>query len=101
LSLKDTATTAWEDEKVLLVQRRAGEHQACLICSLGDNETVLSLPLPPGRWRKQLDTAAARWFGSGQEAPEILNSIGEVEFTVSPRTCTLWVRTELTDNERT
>jgi maltooligosyltrehalose trehalohydrolase len=92
LSLSDTSVTLWEEEKVVFIQRRASEQQAALVCSLGDRETILTLPLPAGRWRKQLDTAALRWLGSGPEAPETLDSNGEVRLSIQPKSCTLWVQ---------
>ena len=94
LSLKDTTATGWEEEQVVLVQRRAGEHTACIVCSFGDRETTLALPVPAGRWHKQLDTAAPRWLGSGRLAPETFNSNGTVEMSISPKTCTLWIRND-------
>jgi maltooligosyltrehalose trehalohydrolase len=93
LSLKDTSATVWEEEKLALVLRRADEQTACLVCSLNEQETVLPLPLPAGSWRQQLDTAAARWLGSGQEAPETVDSNGEVRLSINPKSCTLWVQT--------
>jgi maltooligosyltrehalose trehalohydrolase len=94
LSLKDTTATGWEEEKIVLVQRRAGEHAACLVCSLGDRETTLVLPVPAGRWQQKLDTAARQWLGSGRPAPETFDSNGTVEMSISPKTCTLWGRTD-------
>lgn len=93
LSLKDTTATCWEEEKIVLVQRRAGKHAACLVCSLGDTETTLALPVPAGRWQQKLDTAASQWQGSGRPAPKMIDSDGTVEMTINPKTCTLWVLT--------
>ncbi len=93
LSLKDTTATGWEEEKVVLVQRRAGEHMACLVCSFGDSEATLALPVPAGRWQKKLDTAAPQWGGRGRPAPDTIDSNGTVEMAISPNTCTLWIRT--------
>lgn len=92
LNLAATAATAWEREQALVLRRWRGEHEAYLICSFNREEVTLSLPLPSGRWRKRLDSALPAWLGQGQASPEVLESDGEVQFRLSPNSCSLWVR---------
>jgi maltooligosyltrehalose trehalohydrolase len=40
--------------------------------------------LPPGLWRKRLDSAEAAWRGPGSDLPDELGSEGEVELPLSP-----------------
>jgi maltooligosyltrehalose trehalohydrolase len=74
--------TALEQGKILVVRRWAGEEQAVSVFSFADSPNTCQLPIPPGAWRKLLDTADVRWGGSGGRVPERIESSGSVSLEV-------------------
>jgi maltooligosyltrehalose trehalohydrolase len=73
-----------DSKKIMLLRRWHGESEAMAIFHFGQAEATVSLPLPPGRWGKRLDSAAARWHGPGSSLPESLLSDGAVSVSLPP-----------------
>jgi hypothetical protein len=48
--------------------------------------------LPAGRWQKRLDSAESRWNGPGSNAPQVLDSSGEVQVEITSRAVCLFVK---------
>jgi maltooligosyltrehalose trehalohydrolase len=74
-----------EDQQVLLLRRWAGEDQICTILHFRQSPATLKLPIPPGNWRKVLDSGEARWYGAGSAVPAAIHSDGEVSLTLPPQ----------------
>jgi maltooligosyltrehalose trehalohydrolase len=82
---KDTMEVlGYEQERVLFVRRWNANEEVVLVFHFGLGTTSVALPLPPGRWYKQLDSAEQRWQGSGSPVPVELLSAGEALLTLSP-----------------
>jgi maltooligosyltrehalose trehalohydrolase len=88
---KDTlAVASFERDKILLVRRWAGAEQICTIFHFGWSPVTRDLPLPPGLWRKLLDSGEERWYGAGNLVPPTVLSEGEVSLTLPPQTVVLF-----------
>ncbi len=76
----------------IMVRRWWEANEVLLLLHFATGATDLTAPLPPGQWMKALDSADARWNGSG-EAPAILNSVDDsCRITLSPRSLLLYER---------
>ncbi len=90
LSKEEMEVRPFEREKVLFVRRWKGIAQAAAIFHFGEAPVSLPLPVPPGHWEKLLDSADARWGGSGAPAPESLRSHGSVTISLPPQSFALF-----------
>jgi len=81
-----------EQEKVLLWRRWSEEEEAAAAFHFGKKEKSLSLSLPKGRWRKQLDSADTTWGGPGSTVSQEVVSEGKVSLSLSPESFTVFVR---------
>jgi maltooligosyltrehalose trehalohydrolase len=75
---------SFADSKVLLVERGITPSQVRIVCHFDPTPTELTLPIPPGLWRRRLDSAEERWGDPGNESPSLIQSRGEVRFLLSP-----------------
>ena len=84
--------TGFEEEKVLWWRRWSEEQEAAAVFHFGKQEKSFSLPLPEGRWRKQVDSADSTWGGPSSTVPLEIVSGGEVSLSLSPESFALFVR---------
>jgi maltooligosyltrehalose trehalohydrolase len=81
---KDTMEVlGYEESHVLLVRRWSGSDEVVIIFNFGDDKLTTALPIPAGRWIRQLDSADEQWQGSGSTVPGQFVSAGEVTLTLS------------------
>lgn len=92
LNRDDLEVTVLDREQVLCTRRWNSEGELYIIFCFQKAENGVTLPIPAGRWRKILDSAAERWLGAGDKIPETLISPGEVRLTTGPRCCVLFER---------
>ena len=92
LNKKAMKVIGYEKERVLFLHRWKDESEAIIIYNCGEDESVVSLPVPMGRWQKRLDSAEAVWGGGGSSTPETLQSQGEPVFQVMPASAVLFVK---------
>lgn len=85
LSKENMEVRAWETEKVLLVHRWCGEDQTSVLLTFAHSPTFIELPLPVGKWLKELDSEDRCWGGSGSELPTQFDSAGQVCLTLKPQ----------------
>jgi len=90
LSKEDEEVAGFEDSKVLLLRRWAGEEQAFVAFNFGEAQAGVALRLPPGAWHKRFDSSAQRWNGNGEVAPSRLESRAEIALTLPPRSFVLY-----------
>ncbi len=81
--------TVFEGERVLALRRWSEAGEALAIYHFGDEPTTLSLAVPPGTWRRRLDSADERWLGPGCRLPESVESTGEVSLSLAPQSVVL------------
>jgi maltooligosyltrehalose trehalohydrolase len=82
----------YEREKVLILRRWNAEDEVFVVFHFSQTRTEAVIPLPPGRWQKQLDSAEERWKGPGSSVPSDLFSDGEVTLTLTPHAFMLFTR---------
>ena len=92
LNKKAMKVIGYEKEKVLFLHRWKDESEAIIIYNCGEDESVVSLPVPVGRWQKRLDSAEVAWGGGGSSTPEVLSSRGELIIQVKPASAVLLVK---------
>ena len=64
---------------------RWSEHDAVfLIFHAGEDPVTATIPVPVGRWRRQLDSSSTRWEGPGGSLANQLTSEGELVLTLQP-----------------
>ncbi len=89
---KTMKVTSDEKAKILWLHRWQSGSEAVIIYNCGEDESVVNLPVPGGRWRKLLDSADEVWGGGGSTIPEILQSRGELTIQFAPASVVLFVR---------
>lgn len=58
----------------------------------GEAAARLHLRMPGGRWARELDSADLKWNGPGSEAPETIESSGNVEMGLKPYSVVMYAR---------
>jgi maltooligosyltrehalose trehalohydrolase len=82
---KDTMeVVAFRDQKVLFVNRWDASSRVFAAFHFSGESTELTVPIPLGRWHKQLDSADERWAGKGSQTPASLESPREARLTLRP-----------------
>jgi maltooligosyltrehalose trehalohydrolase len=84
LSKETMEVVAVEREEVLFVRRWKGQQEWAMAFHFGKKKAACAVPLPKGRWTKQLDSSDARWLGPGSLVPEEIRSGREVRVEVQP-----------------
>jgi maltooligosyltrehalose trehalohydrolase len=92
LSKDQLEVAAYEKEQLLFLRRRDGESQVFAVFNFSDALASAALPVPAGRWRKQLESTDEKWGGNGSVAPNLLISEGQVTFALSPNAFALFAK---------
>jgi maltooligosyltrehalose trehalohydrolase len=92
LDKKSAEVLAYPDQKVLFLRRWHGESHIFAVFNFDVRTVDLSLPVPAGRWRKQLDSAEPSWQGSGSQIPESLDSQGDARVSIGGSALCLFAR---------
>lgn len=93
LSKAHMQAIGYEGEKVLFVRRFSGDEEAFTVFHFGGAEISVTLPVPDGNWRKELDSADERWQGKGSAVPDQLHLQGQVTLALGPKGFVLFART--------
>ena len=80
----------YDEERILFVHRWSGADHAILIESFGAAEITVTVPVPPGRWLKTLDSTDPRWAGGGSAVPVQLESAGEASLALAPESAVVF-----------
>jgi len=92
MSKEEMEVIGFEEEQVVFLRRWSGDSEVFAAFNFAEDQATLDLPVPPGRWRKLLDSADGRWEGSGPCLPEALRSDGAVAATLAATSVTLFVK---------
>jgi maltooligosyltrehalose trehalohydrolase len=90
LSKEDMEVWGLEKQRILLIRRWCQDEEMVIVLHFGHEQGSALLPLLPGRWLKQVDSAEERWRGPGGFAPEELQSDGEAKLTLPPKSLVLY-----------
>jgi maltooligosyltrehalose trehalohydrolase len=77
---------SFSGEDVLLITRWDTSSRAFVAFHFNEEPTEVMLPVAPGHWHKQLDSAERQWDGKGSGTPTMLESPGEVRLAFGPWT---------------
>jgi maltooligosyltrehalose trehalohydrolase len=83
--------TASEDDKLLVVERGAGDDQTLCLMYFGDGPAAVTPVLPAGAWAKRLDSGDGRWGGPGSDLPYHLDG-GSAPLSLLPWQLALYER---------
>jgi len=75
---------AFEEERVLAIERTTADNDQRVLVVLGFNEDAVSLRVPEGRWSKVLDSGDSGWGGAGESLPA---ELGGGDLLELPRCC--------------
>jgi maltooligosyltrehalose trehalohydrolase len=92
LSKEQLEVAGYEKENVLFLRRWDGESQVFAVFNFGDAPASVAVPVPPGRWCKQLNSTDERWQGSGSSVPDLLESAGQIMLAINPRAFALFAK---------
>lgn len=74
----------WEDKRVLFWRRWNGDSEVFAAANFSDAPAAIVMPIPGGRWRCMLDSAAPAWGGRSSGAAGPVASEGECELRLGP-----------------
>ncbi|HSM89880.1 MAG TPA: hypothetical protein VLT56_07640, partial [Desulfobacterales bacterium] len=74
------------------IHRWSRTEEAFVIFHAEDQVVSAAIPLPAGRWDKQLDSGDAGWGGPGSRIPGNVESSGEVRMELFPYHLLLWLK---------
>lgn len=74
----------FEEKKLAWLHRWSEEDAAWIALNFNPEPATARFPLPPGRWKKALDSAEPRWGGPGSRLPAELAGGAERELALAP-----------------
>jgi maltooligosyltrehalose trehalohydrolase len=92
LSKEQLEVAVYEKENVLFLRRWDGESQVFAVFNFSEAPATVTLPIPVGRWRRELDSADERWQGSGSSVPDLLQSDGQLMLALNPGAFALFAK---------
>jgi maltooligosyltrehalose trehalohydrolase len=90
---KDACEVAICESAECLRMRRWWEtEQLFAMFNFGNRSANVSDQLPPGRWRKLLDSADAKWLGPGTTVSEVVSAEENFDLSLQPKSLCLFQR---------
>jgi maltooligosyltrehalose trehalohydrolase len=85
-----------DEEKVLRLRRWQGNSQVLCLMNFSQDPVQLTMTLPPGTWKKSLDSADTRWGGSGSTLPDVIptdrtSPVPQQSFSFSPQSAVVYI----------
>lgn len=93
LNKENYEVTGYDKERVLLVRRWSGDEEALTVFNFNDRDVSVSLFIPQGPWKKQLDSAESRWQGKGSSLPQQFEAKGSASLALNLKSFALFVCT--------
>jgi len=90
LSKDALEVTGYESPQVMYLRRWRPPGQVAAVFHFGVESALVTVPLPPGQWRRLIDSAEEKWRGPGSSAPSELTSKGEATFDLPPQSFVLF-----------
>jgi maltooligosyltrehalose trehalohydrolase len=92
LSKSDQEVVAFPEQNGLFVRRWSGDSHTFVAFHFGDAKVEIEAPVPPGRWKKLMDSADANAPAEAGALTEILDSTGKLRLRLTPWNFLLYVR---------
>ncbi|PSB19565.1 malto-oligosyltrehalose trehalohydrolase [filamentous cyanobacterium CCP1] len=85
-----------DEEKVLRLRRWQGNKQVLCLMNFNQQPVQLTMTLPPGTWKKSLDSADTRWGGSGSTLPDVIptdrsSTVPQQSLSFSPQSAVVYI----------
>ncbi len=93
LSKEQMQVIGLEKEQALFVRRWNAGDQAVIAFNLSGEQTMVTLPIPIGRWQKILDSGDDPWGGEQSAVPSRIVSEGYATISLYPKQVVLFVLT--------
>jgi maltooligosyltrehalose trehalohydrolase len=74
------------------IHRWSRSDEAFVIFHADDKRVAAAIPLPAGRWEKELDSRDASWGATGSSIPRIFESSGDVRMELLPYSFLLFLK---------
>jgi maltooligosyltrehalose trehalohydrolase len=85
LGKENLEVRSYENSPVLVVRRWHKGSETVIIYHLNERAACVTLSIPPGRWKKALDSSEESWKGGGSSVAAVLESGGEVTLNLPPQ----------------
>jgi maltooligosyltrehalose trehalohydrolase len=87
--------TVLAEEKVLKLRRWHGNSQVLCLLNFNSQPSSITMTLPPGTWKKLLNSADSQWNGKGSDLPETIptkrdETVAEERFILSPESVVIY-----------
>jgi len=92
LSKEDCQVTGFENERVLLLNRRSVDERVASTFNFNHFPAAIALPLSEGRWNKVLDSTDVHWQGIGSRLPATIEAQGTPSLTLPPDSVAVFTR---------
>lgn len=92
LSKDSLDVKGFSKQKVLFLRRWTKDSEVVAVFNINKDQVSVKLPVPVGRWRKELDSSEERWRGIGITTPEQIISKGEYDLVLNPWAVTLFIK---------
>ena len=81
--------TAWEEPRSLCLRRWSMGAETAILFHFEEKSAAIACRLPPGHWKKILDSAEERWGGPGSRTPGNFRISGEASIAIAGQCCVL------------
>lgn len=83
------------EEKILKLRRWHEKSQVLCLLNFNSEPTSITMTLPPGTWKKLLDSADSQWGGTGAELPAIIPTerdatVAQQQLTINPHSVVIY-----------
>lgn len=92
LSKEHVDATSFDKEKVLVVHRWSNSAALLMVFNFSDDQAFVTVRIPRGSWRKEIDSAEERWCGRGSSLPATFHSRGQATLQLSPKALVVFTR---------
>ncbi|GAB4384431.1 MAG: malto-oligosyltrehalose trehalohydrolase [Elainellaceae cyanobacterium] len=89
--------SAVEDQKLLRLRRWQGDHQILCLMNFNQQPVQITMALPPGTWKKSLDSTDAIWGGEGSTLPDVIptdrnSTVSQQQLSIRPQSVVVYSR---------
>jgi maltooligosyltrehalose trehalohydrolase len=92
LSKDSLEVKGFAQQKVLFLRRWTEDSEIVAVFNINKDQVSVTLPIPAGRWRKELDSSEERWNGIGSTTTDQIDSKGESDFVLNPCSLVLFMK---------
>lgn len=96
LSKDDMEVVGDESNKSLYVRRWQGDREVVILYNFNDNTVKMHQLVSAGEWHRIMGSADERWLGGGNSIPDKIDSRGEIDLTLKPKSFVLLEKGEKT-----